>query len=73
MCRLCIGAGVERTESYTYLGFTFHAIRKMSFGAKLLVASARKACYAMRRRCALLGIRDPALQRKLLDTLVSPS
>ena len=26
----------------------------------------------MRRRCALLGIRDPALQCKLFDTLVSP-
>jgi len=26
----------------------------------------------MRRRCALLGIRDPALQCKLFDTLVLP-
>ena len=26
----------------------------------------------MRRRCALLGIWDPALQRKLFDTLMLP-
>ena len=28
--------------------------------------------FAMWRRCALLGIRDPALQCKLFDTLVLP-
>ena len=28
--------------------------------------------FAMRRRCALLGIRDPAMQCKLFDTLVLP-
>ena len=28
--------------------------------------------YAIRRRCALLGIRDPTLQCKLFDTLVLP-
>ena len=35
-----------------------------------LVATARKALFAMRRRCALLGIRDPSLLCKLFDTLV---
>ena len=33
---------------------------------------AKKALFAMRRRCALLGIRDPALKCKLFDTLVLP-
>ena len=28
--------------------------------------------FAMRRRCALLGIRDPAMQCKLFDTLALP-
>ena len=36
------------------------------------MAVARKALFAMRRRCPLLGIRDPALQCKLFDTLVLP-
>ena len=44
----------------------------MAFGAGFLVAAARKALFAMRRRCAWLGIRDPALQCKLFDTLVLP-
>ena len=38
----------------------------------ILMTVARKALFAMRRRCALLGIRDPALQCKLFDTLVLP-
>ncbi len=66
------GAVVERLESYKYLGFVFHATRKLTFGTDALVATARKALFAMRRRCALLGIRDPALQCKLFDTLVLP-
>ena len=36
------------------------------------MAVASKALFAMRRRCALLGIQDPALQCKLFDTLVLP-
>lgn len=66
------GAVVERVESYKYLGFTFHATKDMSFGTGILVVAAKKAMFAMRRRCALLGIRDPALQCKLFDTLVLP-
>ena len=66
------GAVVEKVESYKYLGFTFHATRHMSFGTGILAAAARKAMFAMWWRCALLGIRDPALQCKLFDTLVLP-
>ncbi|KAL3146185.1 hypothetical protein ABBQ32_14176 [Trebouxia sp. C0010 RCD-2024] len=66
------GAVVERVESYKYLGFVFHATKNMSFGTSFLVAAAKKAMFAMRRRCAELGIRDPALQCKLFDTLVLP-
>jgi len=67
-------AVVERVESYKYLGFTFHATRDMSFGTGILVAAARRAMFAMQRRyrCAFLGIRDPALQCKLFDTLMLP-
>ena len=65
------GAVVERGESYKYLGFVFHATKNMSVGTSFLVAAARKAMFAM-RRCAEVGIRDPALQCKLFDTLVLP-
>ncbi|KAL3132115.1 hypothetical protein ABBQ32_008724 [Trebouxia sp. C0010 RCD-2024] len=41
-------------------------------GTTFLVAAARKAMFAMRRRCALLGITDPAMQCKLFDILVLP-
>ncbi len=68
------GAVVERVESYKYLGFVLHATKKLTFGTDALVAMARKALFAIRRRCALLGIRDPVLQCncKLFDTLVLP-
>ena len=66
------GAVVERVESYKYLGFVVHATKAMTFGTSFVVAAARKAMFAMRRRCALLGIRDPAMQCKLFDTLVLP-
>ena len=36
------------------------------------MAAARKAMFAMRRRCEKIGIRDPALQCKLFHTLVLP-
>ncbi len=63
---------VERVDSYKYLGFVFHATKDMKIGTAFLVAAARKALYAMRRQCLLLGLRDPAKQCKLFDTLVLP-
>ena len=50
-------AVVERGESYKYLGFVFHATKNMSVGTSFLVAAARKAMFAMRRRYAEVGIR----------------
>ena len=50
------GAVVERVESYKYLGFVVHATKKLTFGTDALVATAKKALFATRRRCALLGI-----------------
>ena len=66
------GAVVERVESYKNMGFVVHATKAMTFGTSFLVAAARKAMFAMRRRCALLGIRDSAMHCKLFDTLVLP-
>ena len=66
------GAVVDRVESYKSLGFVVHATMELTFGANALVATAKKALFAVRRRCALLGIQDTALQCKLFDTLVLP-
>jgi len=66
------GAAVERVESYKYLGFVVHATKTLTFGTDALVATGNKALFAMRRRCALLSIRDPAVQCKSFDTLVLP-
>ena len=66
------GAVVETVESYKYLDFVVHGTKAMTFGTSFLVAAARKAMFAMRRPCALLGIRDPAMQCKLFDTSVLP-
>ena len=49
-----------------------HATEKLTFGTHALLATAKKALFAMRRRCALLGMQDAVLQCKLVDTLVLP-
>ena len=54
------------------MGFVVNATKAMTFGTSFLVAAARKAMFAIRRQCALLGIMDPAMQCKLFDTLVLP-
>ena len=38
------GAGVERVESYKYLGFVVHTTKAMTFETSYLVAAARKRC-----------------------------
>ena len=42
------GAVVERVESYKYLGFVVHATKKLTLGTDALVATAKKAFFAMR-------------------------
>ena len=69
------GAVVERGESYKYFVFIFHATKNMSVGTSFLVAAAKKAVhcvFAVQQQCAEVGIKNPALQCKLLDTLVLP-
>ena len=67
-----IGSVTHKIYSYRYLGFTFHATKSMAYGAGQLVAAAKKAVHAMRRQCAHLHIRDPALQCKLFNSLILP-
>ena len=72
LLNLLNGAVVERGESYGYFGSVFLAMNNMSFAASFesLVVAARKAMFAVRQRCAEIGIRDPALQCTLYDTRV---
>lgn len=46
------GKTVVREDNYRYLGFHFHATKNMAYGVAHLVAAAKKAVHAMRRRCA---------------------
>ena len=48
------GTTVERHDEYRYLGFVFHATKNMAHGVEYLVAAAKKAVHAMRRRCISL-------------------
>ena len=66
------GTTVERHDEYRYLGFVFHATKNMARGVEYLVAAAKKAVFAMRRRCISLHLSDPASICKLFDNLVSP-
>ena len=66
------GSSVKRTDSYRYLRFHFHATKIVSYGAGESVSAARKAVHAMPRRCAELHVKAPALQCKLVDSLVLP-
>ena len=66
------GDEVDRVQSYKYLGFGFHATKKLAHGVSELVSAANKAMHAMNRRCACLHISDPKQRCKLFDSLVLP-
>ena len=66
------GTPIERHDEYRYLGFVFHATKNMAYGVEYLVAAAKKAVHAMRRRCISLHLSDPATICKLFDILVLP-
>lgn len=61
------GAVVKRLDSY--IGFTIHSTKDLSLGTSCLVAAGKKAMFATQRRCAMPGIRDPAMQCSYLTLL----
>ena len=65
------GIEVERIQSHKYLGFKFHATKKLNHGVSKLVSAANKAMHVM-NRCAFLNISDPKQRCKLLSSLVVP-
>ena len=66
------GEEIARVETFEYLGLFFHETRGLSCGMEQLVASARKALFAMLASCRRLHIHDPRLRCKLFDALVRP-
>ena len=66
------GASVEQVESFPYLGLEFHQNCSFKMAITQLLASARRATFALHSRCAALGIRDPRLKCHLFDSLVHP-
>ena len=66
------GAVVEQVDSFRYLGVDLHRTGSWTVAFDSLVAAGRKAMFALRRRCADLGMSDAALSCQLFDTLVRP-
>ncbi len=66
------GDVVERVTSFRYLGIEFHSTRGLTFALEKILVASRKSMFALQRRCAELGITDPAVKCQLFDTLVAP-
>ena len=66
------GQVIERVEVFKYLGIAFHATRGLSCAMEHLCNSARKALFALHRRCHELHIVCPALQSTLFDAVIRP-
>ena len=60
------------TDALALQTIVFHATKNMAYGVEYLVAAAKKAVHAMRRRCISLHLSDPATICKLFDILVLP-
>ena len=63
---------IEQVTEFRYLGLDFHQTKGSTFCTTHLHATARKALYALKRRCIELHITDMRLQCSLFDTLVKP-
>ena len=63
---------IEYVQSFRYLGIDLHQTRGFTFSAEHLASAGLKAAFALRRRCAELGIRDVRLKCRLFDALVVP-
>ncbi len=66
------GAKVERVSSFKYLGVEFHGTKGFTHATEKLNVAAKKALFAMYRRCGELHISNPTIKCKLFDSLVSP-
>ena len=63
---------VTVSDSYRYLGITFHNIRGLTMAPTHLHAAGQRALHALYLRCTELGITTPSLMCRLFDSLISP-
>ena len=63
---------VEQVDFFKYLGLVMHAQKGLGPAMEQLCKSAKRAMFALLRRCQQLHIYDPILKCKLFDTLVTP-
>lgn len=66
------GELVERVDEFKYLGIMMHGTRGLGPAVGFLCKAAKRAMFALQRRCQQLRISDPILKCKLFDTLVKP-
>ena len=63
---------VTVSDSYRYLGITFHNTRGLTMAPTHLHAAGQRALHAVYLRCTELGITTPSLMCRLFDSLISP-
>ena len=66
------GSPVEEVASFRYLGIELHRSGSLKTAVEHLAAAGRRAVFALRRRCADLKLKDPAIVCQLFDALVKP-
>ncbi len=66
------GTTIERVQSFRYLGLELHSTRGMAIAIDKLIATGKKALFALCRRCNDLSITNPEVMCQLFDSLVRP-
>jgi len=66
------GTTIEQVQSFRYLGLELHSTRSMAIAIDKLTTAAKKALFALHRRCNDLSITDPKVMCQLFDSLVHP-
>jgi hypothetical protein len=66
------GSAVTVSDSYRYLGITFHNTRGITTAPTHLHAAGQRALHALYARCSELGITTPSLMCRLFDSLIAP-
>ena len=66
------GQVIEQVTCDKYLGLTSEASKGALVAPDNLIVAGKTACYALRRKCAELYVKDSLLKCILLDALVNP-
>jgi len=66
------GTTIERVQSFKYMGLELHSTRGMAIAIAKLIATGKKALFALRRKCNDLSTTDPEIMCQLFNSLVCP-